>query len=489
MPRSSRFYGKSRSQKRADNNLGIILVGKAPPKCRTPELERLDKYLNDTQYDGLVNWEEAEACGPNDYIPIRKRKPRIIYPYAKIMRNRISAKLLGKSVFPKLVIEDSEDDQDFLNVVVKQTLFKSRMLQASKMFSSHGTVFVRFKLDEGELILEHYNPKYCYPELNPDGDLESLRIQYVYEDKEDTDERGKPREKWYRLDLGKDVDRLYDNPPYKPDAEPTFNVVNEVAHELGFVQGEWIRTTEEKHIPDGENLILPITGFIDALNYNLSQTDRAVSYGLDPQLVISNMDEDELDKLIKSAVKAWNVGREGDAKFIEVQGSGVERAEETRLSFTKNLGEFTRVIMLDPEKMVTHAQSGKAMEVLMGPLLELIDELRPQMGKGIVRLLQKMMTALTIFNQRGEEMSIVMPKGYTPTSLDIELTWPKIFPLTIQDMQGMAGVVTQLGSNNIVSRETLFKWLISQGFDFGVEDIDEEIRRINTQQQFNTFGF
>lgn len=484
------FGGKSRSQKRADNNLGIVHGGAPVPlksrRCRTPELELIDSYVNGTQYDGKMDWNECECS--DEYIPLHKRKPRVIYPYAQTLSNRIASKLVGKSVFPGLKIDDSEDDDEFLGVVLKETQFKAKLLQGTKKFASHGSMFMRFKLSEGEMILEHFNPKYCYPKFSQGGELEEMRIQYVWADKEDLDERGKPTEKWFKLVLGKDKDVLYDNPKYVSTAEPVFVPINTAEHGLGFVQGEWIRTTEEKHVPDGENMVLPITGFIDALNYNLSQSDRAVSYGLDPQLILSGIDEEEMEGLIKSAYKAWNLGKDGTATFAEIQGSGIERAEETRLSFFKNLQDITRVIMLDPEKIVGNAQSAKAMEVLHGPMIELIDELRPQMEKGMIKLLQKMMVALTKFNAEGQELSIIMPPQYRPTSLSIEVTWPQVFPLTIQDMQQLVSVAVQLTNNNIASRQTVLKWIMAKGIDLGIEDVEAEVNLVNTQQQFNTFG-
>lgn len=486
----AQFFGKSRSQKRAEKNLGIVHMGAAnrgTPRCRSKDLETIDKYLEGTQYDGKADWKTAECS--TEHVPIRNRKPLIIYPYARVLQNRISAKLLGENVFPDLKIEESPADDEFLTAVIKATSFKSRMLQGSKKFASHGSVFMRFKLDAGNLVLEHYNPKWCYPVFGPGGELESLRIQYVYKDPEDKDEKGNAKEKWFRLDLGQQMDILYDNPEFKADQEPDFSVVNKTEHQLGFVQGEWFRTTEDKHKPDGENMILPILGFIDALNYNLSQSDRAVAYGLDPQLAISGLDEEEMEGLLKSAFKAWNLGRDGKAEFMEINGTGVQRAEETRLSFVKNVMDITRVLILDPEKIVGSAQSAKAMEILHGPMLELINELRPQMGKGMIKLLQKMMAALVIFNQRGEELNFQMPPQYKPTSLDISMTWPQVFPLTIQDMQGLASVGVQLASNNIASRETILKWLMAKGIDLGVEDVEAETQVINAQQQFGGFGF
>lgn len=228
---------------------------------------------------------------------------------------------------------------------------------------------------------------------------------------------------------------------------------------------------------------------MDSLNYNLSQSDKAVLYGQDPQLIVSGMDEDEIDHLIKSSGKGWNVGREGQAQFLEVGGSGVATGKEHRMDIKKDIQDVARVIMLDPEKIVGSAQSAKAMEVLHGPLVELVNQMRPHVERGIIKLNQKALAALVLMNQRGMPLIFNMPPQYQPQSLDITAIWPPIFPPTTQDKQQIVSLFIQLASGNIMSRETVLKNLLAQIPDLDVDDMELELQRVNTQQQFNTFGF
>lgn len=474
----------ARTQKRVDNNLGIIRPVRTSSKSRNQRLEKIDKYLSNTQYDHLSDWTVAECS--KDYIKIRQRKPCVIYPFAQVLSDRLSSKLLGANVFPSFKIEDDPGTEGLMKVINRTSYIKPRMLSACKKLVLHGSSFIRFKLIKGAIFLEHFNSKYCYPKFDEASELIEVRIQYVYEDPEDLDEKGQPIKKWYKMEIGQMSDVLYDNPKYESDVEPTFIVVKVNQHELGFVQGEWFQTVENRHSPDGFGIIDNLFGFIDSLNYNLSQSDRAVSYGLDPQLIISNMTEDEFDTLIKSSAKGWTLGLDGKADFLEVNGSGAKTAEEYRNEMIKNISDIARIVMLDPEKMVGHAQSAKAMEVLHGPLVELVNELRPQVEKGLISLEQKMIALMVIYNKRGAELSITMPPQYAPISLDIEAMWPPIFPKTVQDLTESVRWVSSATNANIISRETALRKIAK---DFDVEDIEEEIQRVNTQQQFNTFGF
>jgi hypothetical protein len=484
------LFGKSRSQKRAENNLGVVHGDTMKNRIyRRENLHEICKYIDGTQYDHLLDW---EACLKSDTpAPIKKRKPIVIYPFAQVLAERVASKLLGKSTFPKLNIPDDPDTEEFMGLVVKSTYLKSLMLKSIEKLITHGSLFVRFKVVGGNLKFEYYNSKYCYPKFDDTGELESIEIKYIYDDEADLDDRGKPRKKWYKMELGKMKDILFDNPYYHDDRPPEFKPVSSADHQLGFVQGQWFRTGWNKHTPDadGKTIVEKLFGFIDELNYSLSQSCKATSYGQDPQLVINGMDEDEVDDLIKSASKSWLLGMEGQAQFLELNGNGVKTAQEQRNELMQMAQDIGRVVFLDPEKIVGSAQSAKAMEVLHGPLVELVNELRPHTEKGLIGLLQKALAALIVLNKRGMPLIFNMPPQYQPASLDIEVNWPAIFELTTQDKQQIISMFSQLTSSNIISRETALRNIMAKIPDLIVDDVEAELNRVNTQQQFNTFGF
>lgn len=475
----------SRSARRVAGKLGIIPGEQATRvrKFRDDKLDALDAYYESRQYDHLYDWEESSKRG--QYVPTRKRKPRLQFNFAKALSDRITAKLIGKNVFPQFQVEDDPMTEDFIQAVVRASKLSHRLLDPIRRMCVTGSVLVRFYVEGGALKVTHYPSKYCYPGFFPHGELSFCKIQYVYEDVDDLDERGKPRQKWYRLDLGPMQDTLYDNPEYKPNVEPQFTVVEANEHGLGFVQAEWFRTTVQNHSPDGDSVIEDILGFIDELNYSLSQSSQAVSYNQDPILAIKNMDEDEMDQLIRTSSKAWNLGREGEAQFLESTLKGVQTAMDFRDKVRLSVQDIARIVLLDPEKMVGHAQSAKAMEVLHGPLIELINELRPVVEEKLVTLVQKMAVTVLVLARQGAFIPLRIPEGFVPKSLNITLSWPPIFPLTMQDLQQKVSVVSSATGANLLSRETGTKWLAK---DFGVEDVDEEIRRISAQPVLNPFG-
>jgi hypothetical protein len=484
-----RWGSSSRTGKRVDNTLGVIWgqdVAKTK-RFRREALDLYDRYYECSQYKELMPWDEAAAksCEGSEYIGVRKRQPRINLPTAKTIMSRITAKLWGEKVFPQILVEEDPDTTAFFQAIIEWSNLKAFIAEPTRRMLNTGSEFIRFHLVNGMAKLDRYCSKYCYPVFDDAGGLESVTIKYVWTDYDDVDTNGKPKEKWYRLDLGQMSDVLYDTPEYHPSAEPAFEVVEQVDHEFGFVQGVWARTDENKHDPDGPPMVKDLMDMIDELNYSLSQSSHAIAYNQEPLLTLSGMDTEEIDNVVKSSSKALNLGRDGKAAYLETSMNGVQTAMDARDKLKMHMQEAARVLLLDPEKIVGSAQSGKAMEVLHGPMVDLVDELRPVVEKPIKELLVKLALAVLITRDRGEEVGVMMPDGWVPSTLEIKFNWPEVFPMTLEDLQKKVSLGVSAASASVVSRETVTRWLAK---DFDIEDVEAEIAKIAGQPVLNTWG-
>lgn len=478
---------KSRAETRAQNNLGIInLSGEMDSgKYRSTKLHKLDRYYDNTVYDSLMDWDDALGC--KEFVPVRKRKPRLQVAFAKTLSQRVVARFLGSDTFPLFKVEENPDDEAFLKAIIKASKLSTRILEPVRRSLNTGSCFVRFYLVDGSIKMEWYHSKYCYPKWSPGGQLEEVRIQYVYEDTEDKDPTGKPKQKWWRMDLNTMSEIKYDNPEYVAGGpEPEFQVVSQVDHEMGFVQGEWLRTCEVQDSPDGYGITEDITSFIDEINYSLSQSSQAVGYNQDPNVWFRGMTEDEMGSLIRSASKSWNLGREGEAGSLETNLTGVERAVELRDKIRLNIQDISRIVLLDPDKIIGSAQSGKAMEILHGPLKDLVDELKPVYEEYLKAIVLKMAFMLFTANAKGIDVPFEIPQGYVPQALaSLEIEWRPLFQQTMEDLQKKVQVASAATSASIISRETATRWLAK---DFNIENVEEEIQKIASQPVINPFG-
>jgi hypothetical protein len=349
-----------------------------------------------------------------------------------------------------------------------------------------GAVFVRYYLVNGNIQIEYAQSKYCYPAFDTAGELDSIDIKYIYEDWNEREQNGNPKKKWYRLQLSKTVDIIYDNPEYREGNTPKFEEVGRAEHGLGWVQGEWFATVKDKFDYDGHSLFADILDFIDDMNYSLSQSSQAIGYNQEPQLGINGVDEDEIDALIKSSQKAWNLGKDGKAEYLETNLGGVEAAGEQRDRNRSLMLDVVRVVIHDPEKLAGAAQSGTALNILHGPLVELVDELRAVIEPNLITLLLKIGMTCLHYNAQGMDTVIQTPEGYIPQSADITVQWPPVFPPTLQDINLMAQAANSLSTGKIISRETLTRW-IAQVIP-SVDNIEEELKKIAAEPDLNPFG-
>lgn len=474
---------RKRTNTKVALNLGTIKIPKpkhADKMFRNWNLETLDAYYDGRQYDHLTPWNDADKM-----TPLKDKAPLLNYNMAKNMTQRLAAKLVGDTVFPQFAVEEDPITEEYFKYLTKATYLKAFIKEPTLKALSTGSSFLRFYVVNSKYVFECYESKHCYPEFDEAGDLESISIKYIYEDKNDRDEYGTPKQKWYRLDCGKFSDVLYNNPEFKPDEEPIFQVVDDMEHGFGFVQGQWFKTTLAHKIVDGPSIYEDILAFIDVFNYQLSQSSHATSYNLDPQLIVTGLSEEELDSLFKSSEKAWNLGREGKASYLESNLNGVQVGGELRDKLRLHAMDLVRVVLMDPEKVVAHAQSGRALEILHGPMVDLINELRPIWEKCILELLTKINIVNLVITERGYTSPITMPEGFLPSVMTPSLIWPPVFQATIEDMQKKVQVTSQAVAGFLISEETGTKFVAK---DFGVENIEEERAKIAATPVRNPFG-
>ena len=480
--RFAQVFNNARTRDRVQNNLGIIHAPGTVRRYRLDYLNQLDMYYDGTQYDGLIDWEEANCS--SEYIPIRKRRPRIQFRLAYRMAEELASKLFGEKVAPTFQVEDDPETTYFLRLVVKSSRFRMKMRSMVKKAAVGGSCFVRFYFVNGRPILECYDTKWCYPELDAAGDLKQIMIRWTWKDTMDIDETGKPTEKWGQLLLTKNKDVLYDTPEVESGSEPYFTEIGAVEHNLGFVQGEWFRTTEELGTPDGQSIIEPAIPFFTEMDYNASQSSQAIGYNQDPIPWVQGMDMDSVSELIRSSAQAWNLGRDGSVGMLESNMAAAQRASEFRDDILQGIQDVTRILLMDPEKIKGNAQSGRALEILHGPLMDIIYTLREAFEPNIVALLTKISTVAYMLGKAGQGI-VQVPPGWTPASLDSEAVWPDVFPETIEDLQKRVATASSATSANIISRESATRWLAES---FNIEDIEAEMAKIDSQPILNPFG-
>ena len=150
-----------------------------------------------------------------------------------------------------------------------------------------------------------------------------------------------------------------------------------------------------------------------------------------------------------------------------------------------HIQDIARIILMDPEKIIGHAQSGAALKVLFQPMIEIIEEMQGPFEDILNGILIKMAVINLMAIKRGLQAPITIPAGYVPKSFNFVYIFPEVISQTMQDLQAKVNVGVSAANASIISRETVLTWLAN---DFGIEDIEAEIKKIEAQPVINPFG-
>ena len=438
------------------------------------DLDLRDKFLSSQAYDHLKHNFSQEEDSNQDFIPIYKRRPSVIYPYASAISALVARKTFGGRHAPRLT-HDKDEVRMKVERLLQEAKFSRLMIQIAK-WASVGSMGVTYKIlgegDKGKIIATPWRAKYCTPRYDKMQNLKSLRIAYPTCGYEflargwDKDIKGDPiiatGNYWRIVDQTKEYERSYTpifESMWKPsdgDSLLQFNEKeDEVKHNLGIVQAHWFTNSTTGSLPDGECLFgaaLPICIDID---FTLSSLGRAIRYNASPQVVtIGEMVDGNGGAAEDGKPKArsphmmlmFYAGEKdagggtvnaGDAKLLEMTGEGIKSGLEYVQFLRKLAQESTAAIVKDPDHAGTLI-TGAAMDSFDDNFIDLIQDLRCCLGDDGTLQLTRQMCLVAIAAKHP------IMAGVNVEDIDgLKYQWPKVHELTPQDLQQLVASFVQ----------------------------------------------
>ena len=413
---------------------------------RVARLAALQRVLNGTLYDVLKHAAHDETDGSGQYIKLRDRRPGVRYNLCRMAVRKSVGMVFSEGHFPAIT-HDDEGTQDALRQIVADAAINLSMIDAATR-GSIGSIALWLRVLSGRVYVDVLDTLFLHPEYNPERPDEllsiterrklkgsELRAMGYSIAKDDSD-----ASHWWQRKWTEDAEQWFE--PQKIDGKqelqvPKVDKRRTIQHDLGFVPMVWIR-----NLPGGTGIDGAPTFDDEAIEtqieieYQLSQGARALRYAGDPLLLIKEPATDAGGSFVRSASNAMIVGKDGDAKLVEIDGA----ASEAVINFVKYLADLTREQLhtpaLNPDKL-SAAQSGRALELLMGPLIEVADQLRITYGtEGLRRVLQMIV--------RVGSQSQLLARDGTPYQIKdglVNLKWAPWFVPTPQDLQTIAGTL------------------------------------------------
>lgn len=437
---------------------------------RTFRIQVLQRVLSGTLYDELKHAFDKEKNDAEEYIPLRERRPSVRSNLCRTVVDDSVSLLFSEAHFPSVEIK-AEEQKKAIQKLIKESALNQVMIDAATR-GSVGSAAILFKVLSKRVFFEVMETSYLTPTWNPSAPDTLLKVTELYKVS-----GANLQASGYTIaddDLKVDFwfQRVWDQAaetwftPWevaesklkpvapKPDKKRT------VKHDLGFVPVVWI-----KNLPGGDAVDGLPTFPNEAIetqieiDYQLSQAGRGLKYTSDPTLLIKEPAFGDKGPTVKGAANALIVSSEGDAKLLEINGSGAAAV----LEYVKHLREIALETMhgnqTSPEKMAT-AQSGRAMEIMQGALINLADRLRISYGEGalleLICMIAKASQAFALVFKDGEKVGKIDHKQ------GISLRWPEWFPPTMSDMQMEALTLHALCNAGLLSRETAIKVLAAK---------------------------
>jgi hypothetical protein len=456
------------------------IQSKLPKDKDLPErnfrLQVLQRVLNGTLYDELPHAFHEEQNGAEEYIPLRDRRPCVRSNLCRTVVDDSVSLLFSEGHFPTVEM-DSDEQKAAIAKLIKEIKLNAVMIDAATR-GSVGSVAILFRVLKKRVFLDVMSTEYLTPNWDPEAPdtLLSVTEKYKVSGKSLADQGYSIAKDelgatfWFQRDWNDGAEVWY--LPWKvadENQEPKIDKDKTVEHELGFVPVVWIR-----NLPGGDAIDGAPTFADEAIDtqieidYQLSQAGRGLKYTSDPTLLIKEPAYGEQGPTVKGAANAIKVSAEGDAKLLEINGTGAAAV----LDYVKHLREIAIETMhgdqTSPEKMAA-VQSGRAMEIAKRALVNLADRLRISYGEGaiseIVFMVVKASQKIALQFKNGTKV------GKFDANSDISLRWPDWFEPTLQDMAARANTLKTLCDSGLLSRETAIKILASE---YDIEDAKAE---------------
>lgn len=420
--------------------------------CETPryrEMARLESYFDGSQYD----------CNPklkpwtDDSVPMRERRPDIVYPLPKAAVNQAVRFALGDGKFPKLRVEQSETEDEFapelavtleeskaLTKSIDDMASKSCLASATRTAMRRGlsarTACLTLSIRNGRFRFEHPSAKDCIPYF-ADGDplspVTGMTVVKQYDDIE-ADRQGRPqhKRKFFRRDYTDTHIIEFQPAEVFPGKRIDWIERERIAHDLGECPVIWVPNMAFAGCEgiDGVSLFDGLLDEFDALNRALSQRHHAleilgvpqpwesgVKKGEEPGAVGRTAAPAPTEKRAPSGYSSpsevqdgarkagarhiWTYrGENAKAGLIETTGKAFEVVSRHIDDIRSRLLEAMDVILLDPTAVAGKGDmSAKALALMYAPMLALVDELREWWWEHCIRPAIEMM--LRIVERRG----------------------------------------------------------------------------------------
>jgi hypothetical protein len=450
---------------------------------RTWRLLALSAVRDGKQYDHISTPFSVEASqgGYGEYIPLDQRRPSVQSGLCRKTVDDVVALLFGEGHFPDIAAKSETTVQAIKELLKHRHV--NQTLAAAAVEGSVGSACIRMRILNRKVFLDVMPTAYVWPTWDPTDPDELLAVTEKYKVSPEAlialgytgiDPLKGPY--WYQRVWDRQAETTFvpwpvcdrDHVPV-PDTDPA----RTVQHGLGFVPMVWVKNLPGGDDIDGACAFEPGISTVCEIDYLLSQAGRALKYGADPKLVVSDAGGTTTgfkggagNALILSDPQA-------KAELLEISGSAAAATLEHVSKLREQALEIMHGNRVEASKL-SAATSGRALELMNQDLVHLADSLRVPYGEGALTKLYRMVCDASAVVKGGVSIGDVDYTNLDPAG--ISLLWPRWYAPSAEDRQAEATTLSALTAAGLMSRHTAVQ-SIADTYD--VEDVEAEMTLID----------
>lgn len=357
------------------------------------------------------------------YISLDQRRPCAPYRLTRELVKGFTAFVFGKNRWPAIKVDGDSDTQAFAEGLVRAARLPNTLLRARMLGGAVGTVGLSWRYWEGSPRVQVHNARNLL--VHRWADREQLIPAHVSEItsflKEGWDSKeNKPTTEtwWRRRDWTEQADVLFVDIPESDDPQ----WIVDDADGATFVHGDgvchfvWIQNLPnlDGSSEDGESDVETLYGSLDMVDIIASTLALAGAQNLDPTVVLGVAKEDVGGEVTLGSNNALALGTGGTAQYLSLPAELITAGKDLLGEVARQVRDVAGFVKPDPDKIAAAATSGKALEILYGPMIQVADVLQTQYGRAIEQLLEQMIaSARRRAPESGEDGEISYPVEVT----------------------------------------------------------------------------
>ena len=435
------------------------------------------------------------------YVPLRMRRPAAPYRLARIIVDSFTNLVFGYQRWPTIRSPGDEETEAFVRALVDAAKLRTLMIRARTVGGSTGSVGMSWRFWQGKPLVQVHNPKHMYVHAWADRErMIPAHVIELYRFPRDEWDHKKQRFLrnwyWFRRDWTTEGDIAFHEHQFNPAVDPEWKIDEEKTylHNDGFAHFVWAQNIPHENSEefDGVSDYEGLYETFDSLDLIHSTLVRGTTLNLDPTLILK-LDPDIIQRtgLQKGTDNALTVGKDGDARYMELQGTSFQVGSQLFQKMREGALEVAQCVVPDPNQIGAAGTSSVALKVVYAPMLGKADILREQYEQALRELLTQMLVSARRMyadvaievDENGQEVEqrsrldlpprtrsvdVLGPETGEPTgekreeqveqrpgaSNVLTFDWGDYFQATAQDQQQIATTLATLVGGKLLSQES-----------------------------------